>query len=209
MTPGSEYKADLRAAYDADAERRDAMTPAPWRTAIVDDFLARARSEGATSVLELGCGTGQLARHAVDAGFALTAIDLSPGNVAAARRRGVDAIEADFADLPFADASFPAAFAFQSIIHVPHRELPGVMAEVRRVLADGALFLAVVWGGDRHSGPIEHEWLHPPRYFSFYPDDEIRSFEFPGFAWVDFSIRTDTEDSDLRAQVLLLRAVSV
>ncbi len=102
----SDYKDDLRKAYDADVERRAAMTPSSWRTNIVDSYIADLTAQGATSVLELGCGTGQLARYVSDAGFEVTAIDLSPANVKATHARGVEALEADFADLPFAENSF-------------------------------------------------------------------------------------------------------
>ena len=81
MAEQASYKDDLVAAYDSDVERRNAMTPAVWRTDIVDRFTESARELDAESVLELGCGTGQLARYVADKGFDVVAIDLSPENV--------------------------------------------------------------------------------------------------------------------------------
>ena len=66
MTDRDSYKDDLVAAYDSDVERRNAMTPAEWRTDIIDRFAESARALGAESVLELGCGTGELARYVAD-----------------------------------------------------------------------------------------------------------------------------------------------
>jgi len=206
MDPHRGYKDDLRRAYDADVPRRDAMTPDAWRTETIDHFADLLGAEARSTVLELGCGTGQLAEYVEAKGFAVTAIDLSPGNVAAARRRGIDAREADFADLPFVDETFDAAFAFQSLIHVPEAELPGAMAEIRRVLRLGAPLLMVVWGGERHEGTLPEEWLDPPRYFSFYDDDHMRALVLPGFELEDFATRDDTEGG-LHAQILTLRAV--
>jgi SAM-dependent methyltransferase len=207
MTPDPSYKDDLRKAYDADVARRDAMEPATWRIETIDRF-SEALTEGAAStVLELGCGTGQLAHYLLDMGFAVSAIDLSPGNVEATKRRGVDAEVADFVSLPYADASFDAAFAFNSLIHVPEAELPEAFAEIRRVLIPGALLLVVVWGGTRHEGPLPDDWLDPPRYFSFYADDEIVAMQIPGFTLVDFTTRDDTEDLDHHAQILFFRAI--
>ena len=50
MTERPDHREDLRAAYDADVERRDAMTPAPWRTEVVDgpglrDFVERQMAD--------------------------------------------------------------------------------------------------------------------------------------------------------------------
>jgi SAM-dependent methyltransferase len=60
--------------------QRDAV----WRH-IVDLFPSRAE------VLDLGCGTGEDAVWLRGRGMRVTAIDASPGMVAQARRRGVDA----------------------------------------------------------------------------------------------------------------------
>jgi SAM-dependent methyltransferase len=206
MTSSDGYKNDLRAAYDADVARRNAMTPASWRTDLIDRFTRRLTAAGVDRVLELGSGTGQLAEHIERSGITVTAVDLSPANVAATRARGIEAHEADFGTLPFEDASFRAAFAVHTLLHVPHDDLPGVYAEIRRVLEPGAPLLVVVWGGRRHEGPFEHEWLDPPRFFNLYPDDEMLAIDKPGFELDEFTT-IDTEESSLHAQVLTLIAV--
>lgn len=204
MGDGTTRRDDLRAAYDADVERRSAMTPAPWRMEVVDAFLELVPTSA--RILELGCGTGQLALHAQTTGRRVEAIDLSPGNVAATRTRGVSAHVASFEDLPFATGSFDGAFAMNSLLHVTADELPSALTEIRRVLVDGAPLLVVVWGGIRHEGAFEHEWLDPPRHFSFYPDDDFLALGWPGFSIRSFTTRDDTEESDLHAQVLTLIA---
>ena len=182
------------------------MTPAAWRIEVVDDFLALL--DAGADVIELGCGTGQLAVHVASTGHAIEAIDLSPGNVAAARDRGVSAHEASFDDLPFPDGRFAGAFALNSLLHVAEDELPAAMREIRRVLVEGSPLLIVVWGSQhRHEGTFEHEWLDPPRYFSLYTDEQLLALEWPGFAVRSFSARTDIEESELHAQVLTLTAV--
>jgi SAM-dependent methyltransferase len=202
--PEPDYREDLRTAYDADVERRDAMTPAPWRTEVVDAFLEQVTTGG--SVLELGCGTGQLAAHVAATGRPVTAIDLSPANVARTRARGITAHEASFEALPFEDGAFHGAFAMNSLLHVPEHELPGAIIESRRVMRSGSPLLIVVWGGHRHEGPFEHEWLDPPRYFSLYTDEQLLALPWPGFHIESFTTRDDTEESDLHAQILTLVA---
>ncbi len=207
MVHGPSYKDKLRLAYDADVVRRDAMTPATWRTDILDQFAEDIRSKDAHSVLDLGCGTGQLAKYLADQDFDVAAIDLSPGNVDATRSRGVIAEVADFASLPFPDKSFDAAFAMNSLLHVPPEELSGVISEISRVLVRGATLLIVVWGGSTQQGSIDREWLDPPRYFSTYTDDDLLALETPGFRYGTFQTLDIAEDGhDLHTQILTLEA---
>ncbi|MFV1970243.1 MAG: methyltransferase domain-containing protein [Acidimicrobiia bacterium] len=201
------YKDDLARAYDSDVERRGAVTPDTWRTDIVDRFANDIRAVGARSVLELGCGTGQLARHLADQDFDVTAIDLSVANVEATQKRGIEAQVADFASLPFPDDSFDGAFAINSLLHVPPKELDGVFAEIARVLHRSAPLLVVVWGGINQQGPIEDEWLSPPRYFSTYTDKALLALSTPGFDFKTFEGLDVSEGShDLHSQVLTLEA---
>jgi len=184
------------------------MAPATWRTDIVDRFADGIRSDGARKVLELGCGTGQLASRLADQDFDVTAIDLSPANVEATRARGVNAEVADFASLPFLDNTFDAAFAINSLLHVPARELSYVLIEVGRVLRPEALLLIVVWGGITQDGPIDDEWLDPPRYFSTYTDDDLLALATPGFTRRAFDTLDVSEGGrDLHSQVLTLAAI--
>lgn len=202
------YKEDLVLAYDADAERRAVMTPAKWRLDIIDQFAHDIATAKATTVLELGCGTGQIARHLADLDFDVTAIDLSPANIQATEARGVHALVADFASLPFPDNSFDASVAVNSLLHVPPIELSSVFTEIARVLRTGAQFLMVVWGGVTEDGFVDTEWLNPPRYFSSYSDEDLLALETPGFINVSFeAIDVVERGHSLRSQLLTLKAV--
>ncbi|MGI9665902.1 MAG: class I SAM-dependent methyltransferase [Acidimicrobiia bacterium] len=199
------YLDNLKAAYDADVDRRGAMDLASWRTDILDDFLDTFPER--QTMLELGCGTGQMARYVADRGLTVTAIDLSPGNVEATRQRGIDAEVADFGNLPFESGSFDGAYALMSLIHVPAERLSDVFTEIRRVLTKGASLLMVVWGGERHEGQFASEWLDPPRFFSIYPDDEVLKLDFRGFTITDFATGEPPDTGDLHVQVLTLTAI--
>jgi len=176
-----------------------------WRIATVDGWLAGIAP--GSRVLELGAGTGQMAKHVQKLGYSVTAIDLSPGNVAAMVDLGVDATEADFADLPFADGTYPAAFAINSLLHVPRDELPDVYAEIRRVLTVGASLMVVVWGGEDSEGPYTEDWLDPPRFFNFFTDEALWTQPTPGFEKRGLDVLEDAVSKKLRSQVLTLEAV--
>ena len=88
------------------------------------------------SVLEVGCGWGELAEWVGrETGAEVTAIDLSPRMVELAREGGVAARVADVQDLPFADGEFDVAIAAWMLYHVP--DLDRAVSELARVLRPG------------------------------------------------------------------------
>lgn len=108
-------------------------------------FLALLRRHfGATaglSVLDIGCGTGNL--HAlIDAELgALSGVDLSASSLerASAANPGVDYVHYDGTRLPYADASFDAAITVCVMHHVPPAQWPAFAAEMRRVVRPGGI----------------------------------------------------------------------
>src|SRR6478672_11454674 len=74
------------------------------RLGIVRRLLARGR------ILDVGCGTGALAAHVAAAGYSVVGVDVSPGMLAQAARRGLAGAFAGFSSaLPFAENSFDLA----------------------------------------------------------------------------------------------------
>jgi ubiquinone/menaquinone biosynthesis C-methylase UbiE len=103
------------------------------------------------SVLEVGCGVGELWRENADRipdGWRLVLTDRSPGMIAAAlgAAPSADLAVADVQALPFEDASFDVAIANHVLYHVPDR--PRALAELARVLRpSGRLYAATVGRG--------------------------------------------------------------
>jgi ubiquinone/menaquinone biosynthesis C-methylase UbiE len=98
-----------RTLFDGIAERYEAFRPS--YPAHVVEFVATTAGLGpAAEVLEVGCGTGQLTERLARSGFRVTAIDIGPSLVAAARRRlagaGVSFHVTSFEAMAAADASF-------------------------------------------------------------------------------------------------------
>jgi demethylmenaquinone methyltransferase / 2-methoxy-6-polyprenyl-1,4-benzoquinol methylase len=88
-------------------------------------------------VLDACCGTGDLAVAAVKAGGTVTGLDFSPRMLERARRKApsVEWVEGDLLSLPFQDGSFEAATVGFGVRNVA--DLPGALAELRRVLVAG------------------------------------------------------------------------
>ena len=95
-------------------------------------------------ILDLGCGDGQLTARLAAAGAVVTGVDDSAEMVAAARSRGIDAVEARAEQLPFPNANFDAVFS-NAALHWA-RDQDAMMAEVHRVLRPGGRFVAEMGG---------------------------------------------------------------
>jgi ubiquinone/menaquinone biosynthesis C-methylase UbiE len=135
-----------RSVWHPTADGRDPTTEA------LDAVVA----EHPLRVLEVGPGTGGFAARMAAAlpGVRLTAVDQSPRFVELTRSRGVDAREGDVQDLPFGDEAFDVVAALWMLYHVP--DVDRAIAEIRRVLRPGGLFVAVT-NGDGHLADLRIE----------------------------------------------------
>jgi SAM-dependent methyltransferase len=116
-----------------------------WEGLWTEPFLVPLREAGVGTVLELGCGTGNDAARLADAGFSVTAVDLSEAAVDQARARyGSKArfAVADIAErLPFPSGAFDAVMSNVAIHMFPDSVTRAVFAEVGRVVRPAGLFL--------------------------------------------------------------------
>ncbi|MDA1360022.1 class I SAM-dependent methyltransferase [Glycomyces luteolus] len=200
----TELKARLRQAYDADADSRAVMSDRPWKALERNRFADRLRESGASRLLEIGAGHGISGRFFADQGFDVTCVDLSPELVAHCRGKGLEAQVMDFGDLDFEDASFDAVFGMNCLLHVPKSELPGVLAEVRRVLAPEGLFYWGQYGGQDYEGVWETDHCVPKRFFSFFTADRIEAVADEHFDLVEANHTALESDID-QYQGLILR----
>jgi ubiquinone/menaquinone biosynthesis C-methylase UbiE len=96
-------------------------------------------------VLEVGCGHGGGASYLVRTlrPTSYTGLDLNPAGIAFCRKRhnlpGLDFVQGNAEDLPFADESFDAVLNVESSHLYPR--FPRFLAEVARVLRPGGHFL--------------------------------------------------------------------
>jgi SAM-dependent methyltransferase len=131
--------------------------------------LAAEELAGARSVLDVGCGEGQVARLAA-AGGATRVIGIDPtwNQIVVARQRGGGPAYASAgADtLPFPDAAFDAVVACLVFEHI--REVDAAIAEVARVLRPGGrfcFFLNHPLLQTPNSGWIDDQVLDPPEQY--------------------------------------------
>ena len=105
------------------------------------EWLAARTGE---SILDLGCGDGQLTQRILATGATVVPVDSSPEMVAAARARGILAQEASAESLPFSDRAFDAVFS-NAVLHWVSDQA-AMLAQVRRVLKPRGRFVAEMGG---------------------------------------------------------------
>jgi 2-polyprenyl-6-hydroxyphenyl methylase/3-demethylubiquinone-9 3-methyltransferase len=88
-------------------------------------------------LVDVACGGGLFAPHAAARGYTHVGVDLSASGLQVARDRGVTVVRGDATRLPVRDAAADVVVAGEVLEHVP--DLPGVVAEVCRVLRPGGL----------------------------------------------------------------------
>jgi len=95
-------------------------------------------------ILDLGCGDGQLTQRIAASGAHVVGADASAEMVAAARSRGIDAVQALAELLPCPDAQFDAVFSNAALHWVQDQD--AMMMQVHRVLKPGGRFVAEMGG---------------------------------------------------------------
>ncbi len=114
-----------------------------------EDFVRRIAPPAGAYVLDVACGTGNVAIPIARLGAITTGVDIAPNLLAQARERAaaegleVRFDEGDAEALPYPDASFDYVFTMFGAMFAPRPEL--VAAELARVLKPGATLAMANW----------------------------------------------------------------
>jgi ubiquinone/menaquinone biosynthesis C-methylase UbiE len=158
MTDQAHRYDDMAAGY----ERWWAPVLAPSALALLED-IAPVIDDGAIEILDVGVGTGNLARPALARwpGIRVTGVDASSEMVSAVEAllgASGDGIRERFtgtvafaAEMPFADRTFDAAMSSFVLQLVPNRAQ--ALREIRRVLRPDGHFAYVTWLVDERAFP--------------------------------------------------------
>lgn len=197
---------------------------APW----ADELVERTQIRRGERVLDVGCGTGIVARRAaprVGADGEVVGLDLNEGMLRTARQASTDIDSpiawqvGDALDLPYGDEAFDVVFCQQSLQFFPDQSK--ALGEMHRVLKpDGRLGVAV-WrtishnsayapvadGLERHVGSEAGAMMRSP--FPDWDRQTLRGhFEEVGFDAVDINIAIGTMRYPSPAEFLRREAAS-
>jgi ubiquinone/menaquinone biosynthesis C-methylase UbiE len=165
------------ARYDDVAEWYDAEHATTELGIAARRIALRLLGDGPGRLLDLGCGGGAHAVTFAEHGWTVTGVDLSSTQVELARARGVEAVVADAAALPFEDGSFDAAVSM--FTHTDVDDFAAVIRETARVLRPGG---RLVYLGIHPCFVGPHAFVHDrsvPELYPGYRDTSYRR-EAPG-----------------------------
>ncbi len=136
-------------------------------------------------VVELGCGSGLLTRHLLDAGHRVMATDASPAMLALARHHAAEA--EDIRQLVLPDDLVPSADAIVSTGHalnyLPNEDaLDRALVAAARALRPGGVLAIdlcdLEWGEARRGNPpqvrVNDDWVLATRFSQPSPDRFVR-----------------------------------
>jgi putative AdoMet-dependent methyltransferase len=114
---------------------------------LLDLVVIRCRVKAGDHVLDIGTGTGELARRfAQNRGCQVAGLDPSAGMIAEAERKADQGAwgavtfrlaEAPFLQIPYGDGTFDAVASTQAFHHLHERHKPAAVQEMARVLRAG------------------------------------------------------------------------
>ncbi len=147
-------------------------------------------------ILELGPGSGRDAACLLDRGFDMYAVDGSEPLLAAAARLHPE-LDGRLRHcvlpgrLPFEDETFDGSISLATLMHLYRPDLPGVFAEIRRVLRPGGV--AVISVSTQRSGLNDHGDDARGRHFTVLSGDEWARL----ITEAGFTIRTRWDNADV------------
>jgi SAM-dependent methyltransferase len=146
-----EFRPDL---YRGTAQCYDSFR-LPYPQDLIDDLAGRSGADGTGGLLDLACGTGQIAFALRDRFAEIWAIDQEPDMIAVARQKGGAAGTTRMTFLTSAaeDVQLPQrSFDLVTVGNAFHRlRRRSVAASIRSWLRPGG-FLALLWGGSPWDG---------------------------------------------------------
>ncbi len=123
-----------------------------------EEFIARLDLKPGIRVLDVACGTGNLAIPAAKTGADVTGIDIAPNLIEQAKERaeaeGLNAVfeVGDAEALPYEDASFDVVMTMFGAMFAPRPNITA--AELKRVCKPGGLILMANWTPEAFTGQM-------------------------------------------------------
>ena len=152
--PLEQIKASMRATWMAG----DFGVVAKTIAGAAGEFVERLPIAPGMKVLDVACGTGNVALPLARAGAVVTGVDIAPNLLVQGRERAaaeglaVTFDEGDAEQLPYADGSFDAVVTMFGAMFAPRPEV--VAAELARVLKPGGLLAMANWNPASFSGKM-------------------------------------------------------
>ncbi|MEU6810977.1 class I SAM-dependent methyltransferase [Streptomyces sp. NPDC046831] len=198
VTDSDDFLTRTRLFYDTVAEDYDDhfgdhLARRPLDRALLTgfaDLVAHGSPDG--PVADLGCGPGRITAFLAGLGLPVFGVDLSQRMVELARRLhpGIRFEQGAMPVLDVPDGALAGAVAWYSVIHTPLDRVPGLFAELFRVLAPGGHLLVAFQAGDA-SLHLDDAFGHPVSldFHRRRPDQMAELLEAAGFELLSRTVR--------------------
>jgi SAM-dependent methyltransferase len=201
-----QLKENFTKSYDSQSDIRNEQENPEWKEAERETFLSWLKDEQKVEVLELGAGPGRDSLYFKENGIRPFAIDISPRMVELCRDKGIPAKVMSFDDLAFGEKKFDAVWAMNSLLHVPKKDIEGVLEKIDAVLKERGLFYMGLYGGEDSEGIWDKDIYEPKRFFSFHSSAAIHKLVSKFFSIEEFVVLpSEAVDSKFAFQSLILR----
>lgn len=205
MKDQHKFLPDLILSYERVVDERDKFEITGWKKFQLQRFLDLLSAENKSRLIDIGSGTGNYALYFQGHGIEVTCVDLSPGNVERCKEKGLEAFVCDVRDLASLDQIFDAAFAMNSLLHIPRSQLSGTLSTINDTLSPVGLFYWGQYGGEQSEGIYNEDKYEPKRFFSLLDDDQIKEMASKVFNINDFTTVELEDNNSLHFQSLILR----
>ena len=147
---------DLKGTYNLIADKWSQKTNnVEWLEDGIDFFISKLK-KGST-VLDVGCGTGNKSAYLLDRGLSVEGIDFSEKMIEIARR-DVPGATFDVMDLVNVDnlnKKYDGIFARAVLLHFTKKDIPSILKKLRNLLNDGGyMYVAVKEQKDNEKGEM-------------------------------------------------------
>lgn len=159
----------IREGYDQIAEQYDESSSPFSNEAELSEFMSFVQPAG--HVLDVGCGTGIVARVLVENRYQVTGVDISQKMIDIAKPRvpEADFIVGDMTALEFDNVTFDGILSTYAVFHVPRTKHLDLFRDFHRLLKKGGPLLFSI-GTTETDGVWEwEEFQSIPMFWSYYP----------------------------------------
>lgn len=152
-----------------------------WWVEGTDIFISMLKN--GSTVLDVGCGAGVKSKYLFEKGLTVTGIDFSEKFIEIAKNNvpGAQFFVMDMKEASSLGTKFDSIFAQASLLHIPKKEIRGVLAIlVNQLRVGGYLYIAVKGlrpGGKEEEIVKENDYGYDyERFFSFFSMDELKGY---------------------------------
>ena len=172
----------------------------------LDSFLDHLPKQ--STILDIGCGSGLVAKFLTDKGLKVIGIDTSRNMLTLARKIAPSAkfYKIDMKQMRFPSNEFDGVMALYSIIHVPRKYHVRIFKKIYQILKPNGIALLSV-GGSNLENSIEDNWMNwgTKMYWShFDKDTNFKLVKRSGFKII--SCRLSGEKGDKHPFILAQKA---